>query len=254
MSKIVRDADRFLSLCGGWQAMNPKTCGSGILSCRPQVGFCEGNCTDCFYNGGRYYEDINRAHIPHPTFVRAGNSIIRMNDGNDSNHQRDLVLGVASMYDRVFFNTSIPRLVFPGPVVLTVNGRDTDNTAWLLPKDTPGFRNLMAVRVRTNTWNLPLVKRVIDHYVHLDVPVCITYMAYYRGKIQDENSYDWHKRTLNSYWVIKDSARLRIERELGVSEYMIYPCTITGDPTHMCLHCGQCKTKYERWVERNERI
>ena len=62
------------------------------------------------------------AHVPTPEEV--GDGIVRMNCGNDWNNQRDLVIETAKKYQRFFFNTTIPRFDFPGPVVLTANPKE----------------------------------------------------------------------------------------------------------------------------------
>lgn len=239
-------AGEYLDTSGEWRPENPKLAGSGIVACRPQVGDCPGRCSDCFFRGGRYYEDITRPHIPDPAWANRAEHIVRMNDGNDSNHQRDLVIETASHYERVFFNTRIPCLLFSGPVVLTVNGDDTDNYAHLLWPDTPGFDKLMAVRVRVNTWNLHLVGGVVAHYRRFHVPVRLTYMAYYHEAVADPENYQWKKRTLNSYWVIKPEARARIEDALGYDGWGVHACTAKGG--HLCRDCGMCQRVYERWV------
>ena len=233
----------YLDINGQWRPANPKLAGSGIVACRPQVGTCLGNCEDCFFKGGRYYEDLEVPHIPDPMWVAENGFLVRMNDGNDSNYQRDLVIRVARMYDDAFFNTRLPNLDFPGPVVLTVNGDDTDDIAHLL--EAPP--NLMCVRVRTNSWNLDLVKHVIAHYTKQGVPVRPTFMAYYRSCVREPKNYIWKKRTLNSYWVLKPEVRARIEEELGVDGLMVHTCT-TRD-SHLCCDCGKCLEIYRRWKE-----
>lgn len=245
------DSEQYLDITGECRKANPKLAGSGIVACRPQIGTCPGNCADCFFKGGRYYEDLGRPHVPHPDWVRKNKLLVRMNDGNDSNHMRELVIGTASLYDDVFFNTRIPCLLFPSAVVLTVNGDDTDGHAWLLPPDTPGFENLACVQFRANTWNTELAKRAIDHYQPLGVPVRLTYMAYYAESVREPADYEWRKRTLNSYWCILPEARDRIEDELGYDDYLIHACTRKGG--HLCRECKKCHRMYQDWQEKRER-
>lgn len=240
--------EKYLDVSGEWRPANPKMAGSGIVACRPQVGPCLGDCADCFFKGGRYYEDIDVPHIPEWRWVRDNRLLVRMNDGNDSNYQRETVIEAARQYDRVFFNTRVPRLDFDGlgPVVLTANGEDTDRTAILLTGD---LSNLMTVRVRVNTWNLDLVHEVCEWYVAEDVPVRPTFMAYYHDTVRDPDSYEWRKRTLNSYWVLRPEARARIEYELGVDGTMIHTCT--SKKGSLCRDCGKCVEMYERWAGLN---
>jgi hypothetical protein len=238
------DSAKYLDISGEWRPENPKISGSGVTPCRPQIGKCTGHCEECFFHGGRYYEDINVAHVPDPAWVERENLLVRMNDGNDSNHMRDLVIKVAAQYKRVFFNTRIPSLEFPGPVVLTVNGDDIMH-AHLLPDDMPGFDRLMAVRVRTNTWNLALVHQVMDHYWHeLGVPVIITFMAYYQDRAPAQaltGDYVWKKRTTNPYWCVTDEARDEIEEAFPGA------FTCTSRSSSLCKDCGNCLKLYEQW-------
>ena len=74
---------------------------------------------------------IDRPHVPTPEEV--GDGIVRMNCGNDSNNQRDLVIETAKRYQRYFFNTSIPRFDFPGPVVLTANPKEEQEGSYAMP-------------------------------------------------------------------------------------------------------------------------
>lgn len=145
---------------------NPKTKGSGIITCIPQRGTCPNKCKDCFFQSGRSYLEPLGKNLPHiPPIEMTKDRIVRMNDGNDSNNQRKLVEKIAQQYDNYFFNTSIPvRLEqFSGPVVLTINpGEMTDNTFHRL-EFVP--ENLMFARIRTNTWNLEkVVIPAIDSY------------------------------------------------------------------------------------------
>ena len=46
---------------------NPKTKGSGIITCIPQEGICPMKCDDCFFQSGRSYLeplDINLPNMP----------------------------------------------------------------------------------------------------------------------------------------------------------------------------------------------
>ena len=43
---------------------NPKTKGSGILTCIPQTGICPNNCEDCFFQGGRSYLEPLSKNLP----------------------------------------------------------------------------------------------------------------------------------------------------------------------------------------------
>jgi hypothetical protein len=191
---------------------NPKTKNSGIITCIPQTGECPNKCEDCFFQSGRSYLEPLNDNLPHiPPKELAHGRVVRINDGNDSNVQRELVEKVAQQYDDYFFNTAIPENLgtFSAPVVLTLNpGQMTDTSfhkLWKIPK------NLMFVRVRVNAWNVEFVadgavKYYTDSgYIGRAVPIMLTFMAYYTQNIPDEykKMYEWKKRTLNSYYVLK---------------------------------------------------
>jgi len=134
---------------------NPKTKGSGIITAIPQKGTCPNKCKDCFFQSGRSYLEPLDEHLPNmPSKAAAKRRIVRINDGNDSNHQHELVITSTKHYPMKFYNTAIPKNleIFDAPVVLTVNpAKMTDARAYFLD---PIPKTLMFVRVRTNTWNL----------------------------------------------------------------------------------------------------
>jgi hypothetical protein len=230
---------------------NPKTKGSGILCGIPQKGVCPVGCADCFFQSGRSYLEPLDEHTPNlPTAEQARGHVVRLNDGNDSNHNRAAVLQAAAVYGHVFFNSSIPHDLdgFPGPVVLTVNPSDmTDMSAHLLD---PIPRNLMFVRVRTNTWNLAVVQQVVEHYATKQVPVMINFMAYYKEVVRPghENNYTFRKRTLNSYWVITPEAARKIMQPYQDNPY-VYACG-KDVKTFACHRCGNCLREYFATKER----
>lgn len=85
----------------------------------------------------------------------------------------------------------------------------TDSDAHFLD---PILSNLMFVRFRTNCWNLDLLDRVVSHYTEREVPVILTFMAYYEGKIPEKfkKCYSFRKRTINDYWAITHAAWQKI--------------------------------------------
>ena len=226
-------------------------------------------CAECFFQDGRGYLeplDERTPNVPEAEQIRG--RVVRMNDGNDSNYQRDLVIAMAeTLADLgaagVFYNTAIPRLDFPGPVVLTANpGRLTDSGPAHLVDPCPP--NLMFVRVRTNTWNLDLVDQVVEHYEARKVPVVLTFMAYYSDEPENHirksdelmgrigiscaGDYTWRKRTLNSYWVITPAAWDRVvARYHGNS--LVYTCGKDAN-THACSQCGNCLREFFATRER----
>lgn len=141
---------------------NPKTKGSGIITAIPQKGRCPNNCEDCFFQNGRSYLEPLEENLPNmPSKEQARGMVVRVNDGNDSNNQQAFVIEACKKYEHKFYNTSIPTNLdhFDAPVVLTVNpGNLVDKSFWKL--DTPP-KNLMYVRVLTNTWNAENVKNAV---------------------------------------------------------------------------------------------
>jgi len=226
---------------------NPKTKGSGILCAIPQTGECPVRCADCFFQSGRSYLEPLDKNLPNvPTREQAYGLVVRMNDGNDSNVDRDLVVGAALQYDHAFFNTSIPKDLagFRRPVVLTANpGKMTDDR-FHHPAGNIAF-NIMFVRARVNTWNLELVEQIIDEWTAHDVPVVLTFMAYYRQDIPEayRSSYTFRQRTLNSYWVLTDEAHKRIVNTLKLDNPRVLTCG-KDNHTYSCRECGVCLREY----------
>jgi hypothetical protein len=222
---------------------NPKTRGSGILCAIPQTGTCPVKCSDCFFQSGRSYLEPLQDNLPNlPSREQACGKIVRMNDGNDSNIQKETVLEAAKQYKDVFFNTSVPKLDFPGPVVLTVNPAGiTDVKAHLIY---PVPINLMFVRFRTNMWNQKLCDEVIMFYTPQEIPVVLTFMAYYTLDVPEEykHCYEFKKRTLNSYWVLKEEYWNQIINKYQ-NDRLVYTCGKTSS-AYSCSHCGNCIREY----------
>ncbi len=229
---------------------NPKTRGSGIICCIPQTGACPNGCEDCFFQSGRSFLEPLADNLPNmPSASEADGRIVRVNDGNDSNVNRETVLGMTSCYEHRFFNTAIPKLDFPGPVVLTVNpGGMTDRDCHRL--DTIPD-NLMFVRVRANMWNLHVVDAVVAHYT-LDhkVPAVLTFMAYYHSTPPKAfaKAYEWRKRTLNSYWAITTKAWRKV-MQFYEHNPLVYSCGREGIASG-CARCGNCLREYFVTMER----
>jgi len=235
---------------------NPKTKGSGILCAIPQTGECPMKCEDCFFQSGRSFLEPLDENLPNMPDIRmAQNRIIRLNDGNDSNNQRDVVLIGASQYKNFFFNTSINKKLaeFPGPVVLTINpGKMTDTS---FHKVDPIPKNLMFVRIRTNMWNLAsVVGPAIDYYASHEVPIVLTFMAYFNQEVPDHSKkfYTFRKRTLNSYWAITTAAWATVYENYVMFNKWVYSCgKIEGEKgTTSCSRCGNCLREYFATKER----
>ena len=231
---------------------NPKTKGSGIVCCIPQTGKCPNNCTDCFFNSRSYLEPLDE-NLPNMPTEWDGR-VVRINDGNDSNVDRPTVMQLTAGFPMRFYNTAIPQDLegFREPVVLTVNpGELTNGKAHFLKPPIP--LNLMFVRVRTNTWNLRLVNDVVEHYSELEVPVVLTFMAYFNNSIPTlyEKDYVFRKRTLNPYWAITTEAWETVMAKYRYNRW-VYSCgKIEGEKgTTACARCGNCVREYFVTKER----
>ncbi len=202
---------------------NPKIEGSGIVECKPQTGFCKNNCNQCYYNRNEEYREAR-------IFPGNTDKIVRMNAGHDSNINRDLVIAVGKCYKNVFYNTSIPRFDFPGPVVFTCNPEE-EKQAMLV--DIP--KNLMFVRIRVSSTNP--IRRAIEYYTDRLVPVVLTFMAYYTMQPGTE-LYEWKKRNINSYWCPKES--FKKDTLLAFGNRLVSNCGA------LCKDCKTCESLYWR--------
>ena len=234
---------------------NPKTKGSGIVTAIPQTGLCPNRCEDCFFQSGRSYLEPLKENLPNIP-VRTEGRVVRVNDGNDSNVQRETVENVVRVngWRDYFYNTAIPQRLeeFDAPVVLTVNpGKKTESGAYLL-KDPP--KNLMFVRFRTNTFNLQLADFVIKHYSAREVPIVLTFMAYFNMPVwfrADQPDYVFRKRTLNSYWAITTEAWEQVMKRYRLNCWVHSCGKIEGESgTTACRHCGNCLREYFATRER----
>lgn len=230
---------------------NPKTKGSGIITCIPQVGVCPNKCEDCFFQSGRSYLEPLKENLPHfPPKTLSRGRIMRINDGNDSNVLREFVEKQTKKFEHRFFNTAINKDLgaFSAPVVLTINpGKSTDKSFYKVfnPPD-----NLMFVRVRVNTWNLQkVIEPAVSFYAKKGVVVVLTFMAYYTSTIPQAHKqfYVWKKRTLNSYWCLTQNATDDI-MSLFESNPFVYSCGVKG--RFECMFCGNCVREYFNAMER----
>jgi len=231
---------------------NPKTKGSGIFGCIPQMGRCPNACKDCFFQSGRsYLEPLeeNLPNVPSP-FLMAGR-VIRVNDGHDSaTLPIEVIRDLNKVFQHVFYNTAVPKDLgrYEAPVVLTLNpGEMTDTSFHKLDPIPP---NLMFVRFRANAWNRDLLKEAVRYYTKLEVPVVITFMAYYydsdKVELAKAHHYVFKTRTLNSYWVIGEEGEY-IEDDFRDNPF-VYTCGYKG--THPCKRCGNCLREYFATMER----
>ncbi len=218
---------------------NPKLVGSRIIDCIPQRGPCPNNCNQCYYNN-RFYTDLEPIV---PSAEEAKGKIVRMNSGNDSNVDRQLVIATAEQYEDVFFNTSIPIFDFPGPVVYTAN-RFEDSDDGILHRARPP-KNLMFVRLRVNTTNLERVYYAARWWCGRHIPVVLTFMRYLDVlsiSPTERHKYALRKHVYNEWYVLQDRYVKDVLRTLDFDyEPLMHVC---GYPSPMCVDCGLCEHFY----------
>lgn len=235
---------------------NPKTIGSGIFCAIPQTGFCPVGCGECFYNKREGYLYPFEENLNMPTVEQARGRVVRVNDGNDSNIQRGLVMEMTKIYEDKFYNTSIPKDLegFGAPVVLTINpASPVERTDTSFYKLDPIPKNLMFVRMLTNAWNLPLVDQAVEYYTTREVPVVLTFMRYYFTPIPEEHKSDYifKKHKLNDYWIIKTDTWRRIMARYEDNKYVSSCGKIEGEKSVFgCRFCGNCLREYYATTER----
>lgn len=233
---------------------NPKTKDSGIICCIPQTGICPNGCEDCFFQSGRSYLEPLEDNLPNmPTIEQVGHRVVRVNDGNDSGVVRDVVMAAVKRFPLKFYNTAIAVGLdeFDAPVVLTVNpGTMTDKHSYFLGSIPI---NLMFVRFRTNMWNLNVLNEAVEYYSEREVPIVLTFMAYFKSEIGQryEGSYVYRKRTLNSYWAIITRSWEAVMDRYKYNKW-VYSCgKIEGEKgTTACRHCGNCLREFFATMER----
>lgn len=223
---------------------NPKLVGTNIVDCIPQTGECRVRCSECFYNGGRFFRTLDEPWMP--SLEDIGDRIVRVNSGHDSNIQRGLVLAATAQYPRKFYNTAMPRFDFPAPVVFTCNG---GRRAKLTLVENPPV-NLMFVRVRVESWDMETVDRAVDHYRKKHgVPVVLTFMRYYDGSLIPEGSrrdYEWRKNIANSYFCPTLETVLRV-----LARYKTTGVRTCGTPVSSnCVDCRNCEFLYWEAIRR----
>jgi len=287
---------------------NPKLEGSNIIDCVPQKGPCPNNCNQCFYNrkdvcsvckgtalnpmgtgyclkceGAREFLAFYAGHEPNiPSIEEVGNKIVRMNAGNDSNNERELVIETAKKYKHFFFNTSISRFDFPGPIVFTANPKEEIPAQLICRYRTDKVPdNLMYVRLRVSTSNLKYVDEAVDWYCRkLYVPVILTFMAYYEeekipkkvlayyaGDIypsiefldkfgveaKELTCYEYKVRHINSYWCpTKEFMSYVLKRMKRVGGRLVTMCGSVD--SNWCRDCRNCEVYYWQTLKHMKEV
>jgi hypothetical protein len=124
-------------------------------------------------------------------------------------------------------------------------------------KINPIPKNLMFVRFRVNMWNLWQCDKAVAYYSEREVPIVLTFMAYFTTKVKEGNEeyYIWRKRTLNSYWAITSDAWEKVMARYKFNKW-VYSCGRwegeKGD-SH-CRFCGNCLREYFATMEKFRNI
>ena len=178
-----------------------------------------------------------------PSLESVGDRIVRVNTGNDSNVQRELVIESTKHYRHKFFNTSIPNFDFPAPVVFTCNRNAEQPYLVQCPP------NVMFVRVRVNLWDFEQQDKAIKHYIKHSVPVVLTFMRYYDKLNVNEaytSKYTWKKHITNSYWCLENTEQIAVwERYKGLGVRM---CGLPW--SSRCIDCRNCELLYYTCLTR----
>jgi len=262
---------------------NPKQEGTNFWDCVPQRGPCPMGCNQCYYNrvsecvychGAGVFgsaEALSKCQhcngtgritayyigwepvVPSPEEV--GEGIVRVNCGHDSNLQRDLVLKTAQQYKHVFFNTSILRFDFPGPVVYTANPVEEEPAMSPFKLANMDLKRLMFVRLRVSASNLDFIEQAIEEWTGggVRVSVVLTFMAYYDGAVPQcpngDRPYIWKTRHINSYWCATPKFMRKVLQQMKrINERLVTMC---GTPeSNYCRDCRNCESYYWQTIKR----
>lgn len=237
---------------------NPKTKGSGMLCCCIfQSGVCPAQCKDCLLQSDSFLPESLSGYFSNvPTVEMAEGRVVCASGGYDGASQPGLAAGGVRGFEMKFYNISVPDGLeeLDAPVILTVNpAAMTDTEAYLL-ETIPD--NLMFVRIRTNTWNLPLVKKIVKHYSEREIPIVLTFAVYLETEIPEKHGhyYVLRKKAPRSYCVIGMTAWERIVGRFVYNKW-VYSCGgIDGvGKVIFCRHCGNCLREYFATMERLRR-
>lgn len=222
---------------------NPKLEGSGILDCIPQTGICPHACKGCYYNEG-FYRSLDTPLLP--SLEEAEGKIVRVNSGNDSNNQRELVIETTIKYKHCFYNTSNPRFDFPHPVIYCCNPKDYYATL------VTEVDNLMAVRIKVGPYNVDLCDMIVKWYTDRNTPVILTYRRFmsYNDDIPQgyEKYYYFDKHILNNYYCLEEKWKMKI-RQRYHDNSLVFACGVTK----FCRDCRNCETLYWRFMGKEDR-
>ncbi len=175
--------------------------------------------------------------------------IMRVNCGHDSNKERERVIKETEIYPHRFFNTSIPKFDFPAPVVFTANAKE-EECAIMLSK-IPS--NLMFVRLRVSSTNTTHIESAVWHYSLREVPVVLTFMAYYDKEPKCRGNYEWKQRHINSYWCPTRKFMVKVLHNMKqVSGRLVSLCSDLD--SYKCMDCRNCETYYWQTIKHMKEV
>jgi len=208
-----------------------------IINAIPYIGKCPNECLECFYNNDEFFASLTSPILP--SLEEVGDQIVRVNQGNDSNINKDIVLERTAIYPKKFYCTAIPNFDFPAPVVFTCNGEE-------LILAINGLNNLMMVRVKTNLWNLNELEKAINYYC--GVPITISFMRYKdTNNIPNEfrQFYELKKNVMDDdyRYHLRDEQKQVIFYKYGTTNKMVDICRIVK-----ARDCERCEFCYEKFM------
>lgn len=228
---------------------NPKQIGSNLCDAIPQIGPCIQGCNQCFYNRpNAFYTNISDPLMP--TLEEVGDKIVRVNSGNDSNYKRKLVIESTEKYPKKFFNTSIPKLDFPDPVVFTANPKEEE---WFYSPSnirSGSIDNIMFVRLRVSSSNLSLIDSAIETWTKTEakVPIVLTLMRYYDEEPKEnDGQFEFKQHVINSYWCPTKSFIKEIQERYKKNRLVAMCGTLTSP---YCRDCNNCEKYYKKYQKR----
>ena len=117
-------------------------------------------------------------------------------------------------------------------------------------------RNLMFVRLRVSSTNLDFVHQGAWWYTSYQVPVVLTFMAYYTAEPQvpaevasavGEPCYEWKVRHINPYWCPKPAFVRHVLNQYRGNRLVSYCGSLEG---FYCRLCRNCETHYLQTIKR----
>ena len=220
---------------------NPKLDNSNLIDAIPHIGKCPNDCIDCYYNNG-FYRTLDEPLLP--SLEEVGDKIVRINSGHDSAIDKEHVEWSTRHYKNKFFNTALPVTDFSAPVVVTVNKNIDDKFIEFSDEE---CKNIMFVRIKTNTWNLDLVDKAVNYYSSKKTPVVLTMMRYLHSEhVKNPEDYEYQKNILNSYYKLKEEP-FKSKIHGRYQDNVLY-CGVPNGPK-FCKECGNCEKLYNSFIE-----